>query len=575
MLEPYSRAEKTTYLPLNRNMTLDLQDSIVYNRNYEYHWLLLLIIEFSVLIGNFCMIFLILCDKNLYTNNTTKIVLSLSITDLLMSILVLPFTLYSQVSYFEWRLGFGSCILWLSSDIQLTTTSIFHLVSISYERYLSVLKPIKFRNKMKKRITRLIVLNWSLSFVFCTLPFFILSNFYRDNIYLMNKKYIGDAHLCGFFSRSRKFLGYATFITFWLPLGMMIFLGIKTMGKIGKMDRRKSRNLIAYSQSERTPRASADSCNDDGAPLKEPTFRDSSGMRIAKTTMLSVKLVNDRPEYKINNASKEFQKKNQAIRSSSLHSTLVKWNNGRQAIRERKKSNYSHIKSNYHEKTVDVDIPKIQLTNYEEDSNCNNRKKSSTDSNWIMEAAQPYKIDSKGSIRPANKLTDPTSYFSLSNYTQARRASSPSSAKLNLYRFSRTLFGNNLLARKELQAQKTLTIVLIVFVLCYLPLFTFITITSIIDDRDNLEDEGASKLFYPYDNLNLSQTILHNGSFFNSTSLLTSQDHYDPLKPTYMDYVFNYLTWLGYISAAMNPFLHLTMNNNFKNAFKNFFARLK
>lgn len=160
--------------------------------NFQPYHFILVIIEFFVFFGNIFLILLISCNKILYkNNNTTKIVLSLSITDLLLSILVMPFTFYSEINVSVWKLGHKVCVLWLSSDLHLTTTSIFHLCSLAYERYLSVAKPIKFRKKLQQRALILIACGWLLSFAFITLPFLILSLLNKDHFYLENR--------CGFF----------------------------------------------------------------------------------------------------------------------------------------------------------------------------------------------------------------------------------------------------------------------------------------------------------------------------------------------------------------------------------------
>ena len=159
--------------------------------NFQPYHFILVTIECFVFFGNIFLILLISCNKILYkNNNTTKIVLSLSITDLLLSILVMPFTLYSEINVSVWNLGHKVCVLWLSSDLHLTTTSIFHLCSLSYERYLSVAKPIKFRKKQQRAII-LIACGWLLSFLFITLPFLVLSFLNKDHFYLENR--------CGFF----------------------------------------------------------------------------------------------------------------------------------------------------------------------------------------------------------------------------------------------------------------------------------------------------------------------------------------------------------------------------------------
>ena len=201
----------------------------------EFYYLCLLVVEAFVLFGNLFLIVLISTNKTLYTNNnTTKIVLSLSITDLMLSILVMPFTFYAQLNNSVWRLGQNVCIMWLSSDIHLTTTSIFHLCALSYERYLSVAQPIKFRKKLEQRARNMITCGWLLSFTLVTLPFCVLS-FVNTNYFYKEKECE-----CGFFLNA--FIVYTTLITFWLPLVFMIFHGVKTMMMIKKIDRLHRKN---------------------------------------------------------------------------------------------------------------------------------------------------------------------------------------------------------------------------------------------------------------------------------------------------------------------------------------------
>jgi hypothetical protein len=129
--------------------------------------------------------------------------------------------------------------------------------------------------------------------------------------------------------------------------------------------------------------------------------------------------------------------------------------------------------------------------------------------------------------------------------------------------------------RKELQAQKTLTIVLVVFVLCYFPLFTYITFTSIIqmlkgeinnNNRNNFSNNLTYESIFDYDHYNYSNSSIFNDKrygYFNGSSIYKSK--FQAKKYT-SDIVFYFTTWLGYSSAAMNPLLHIFLNSNFKNA---------
>lgn len=195
---------------------------------YEHFYFLQILILLFILLGNGLIILLIRLNKSLYANNTLLIVLSLSVTDLLLSIMVLPFTFYSQLLYPKWNLGFAPCVLWLSSDIQLTTTSIFHLCSITYERYLSIARPVQFRINIRKRILTIIVFNWTFSFLTVTLPFLALIAF-RPNLVYRHDSY------CFLFSSF--FVAYTTLITFWIPLVLMVFFGLRAVYLIRKIDK--------------------------------------------------------------------------------------------------------------------------------------------------------------------------------------------------------------------------------------------------------------------------------------------------------------------------------------------------
>jgi hypothetical protein len=198
------------------------------NVNLEKGWFALVAIDVWIFFGNLFVILLIFAFKKLFDNNTTKIILSLSITDLLLSIFVLPFTIYYQVNG-EWSLTKGACIFWLSSDMQLTTASILHLCAISFERYLSIARPIEFRTQIRKRIITLILISWLLSFILCTIPFALIATLVDGFVIQLSHN---NKIRCSFFSQ--YFLAYASMITFWLPLCLMIFFGVKTIWYIKK-----------------------------------------------------------------------------------------------------------------------------------------------------------------------------------------------------------------------------------------------------------------------------------------------------------------------------------------------------
>lgn len=134
--------------------------------------------------------------------------------------------------------------------------------------------------------------------------------------------------------------------------------------------------------------------------------------------------------------------------------------------------------------------------------------------------------------------------------------------------------------RKETQAQKTLSIVLVVFIVSYFPIFTFITVTSVVDfirskkSSTNFDSGEISKNF----NYTLNNTYLLNSFHefpISSNTTSSFQDFFQTdkiLKTNILDRIFYSTTWIGYSSAALNPAIHLFLNSNFRTALINCFS---
>jgi len=133
--------------------------------------------------------------------------------------------------------------------------------------------------------------------------------------------------------------------------------------------------------------------------------------------------------------------------------------------------------------------------------------------------------------------------------------------------------------RKEAQAQKTLSIVLVVFIVSYFPIFTFITASSLADfikpqkistnfNADEIKTAYNYTLNTTYFLTNLNENILS-----NSTSSFQDFFQTDKIVQTnILDRIFYSTTWIGYNAAAINPLIHLFLNSNFKTALINCFS---
>ncbi|XP_036742082.1 5-hydroxytryptamine receptor 1B [Manis pentadactyla] len=100
------------------------------------------------------------------------LIASLAVTDLLVSILVMPVsTLYTVTG--RWTLGQVVCDLWLSSDITCCTASILHLCVIALDRYWAITDAVEYSAKRTpRRAAGMIALVWVFSISISLPPFF-------------------------------------------------------------------------------------------------------------------------------------------------------------------------------------------------------------------------------------------------------------------------------------------------------------------------------------------------------------------------------------------------------------------
>ncbi|XP_040838987.1 5-hydroxytryptamine receptor 1B [Ochotona curzoniae] len=100
------------------------------------------------------------------------LIASLAVTDLLVSILVMPIsTMYTVTG--RWTLGQVVCDLWLSSDITCCTASIMHLCVIALDRYWAITDAVEYSAKRTpKRAAIMIALVWVFSICISLPPFF-------------------------------------------------------------------------------------------------------------------------------------------------------------------------------------------------------------------------------------------------------------------------------------------------------------------------------------------------------------------------------------------------------------------
>ncbi|XP_026175052.1 trace amine-associated receptor 1-like [Mastacembelus armatus] len=112
--------------------------------------------------GNLLIVFSITYFKQLHTP-TNCLILSLAVTDLLVGVLVFPFTMTFSLSSCLYHEDLF-CQIRGSFDVSLSTSSILNLCCIAVDRYYAVCHPLTYRTKINGRVVVVMILvNWSIS----------------------------------------------------------------------------------------------------------------------------------------------------------------------------------------------------------------------------------------------------------------------------------------------------------------------------------------------------------------------------------------------------------------------------
>ncbi|PKK33850.1 histamine H3 receptor [Columba livia] len=104
---------------------------------------LMVLLALVTTLGNILVIFAFITDRNL-RHRSNYFFLNLAISDFAVGAFCMPLYIpYSLTG--KWHLGRGVCKLWLLMDYLLCTASVFSIVLISYDRFLSVTKAVSYR----------------------------------------------------------------------------------------------------------------------------------------------------------------------------------------------------------------------------------------------------------------------------------------------------------------------------------------------------------------------------------------------------------------------------------------------
>lgn len=193
-------------------------------------------------LGNILVVLSVCTNRRLRTV-TNFYVVSLAISDLCVSILVMPLGIVVELTG-KWPFGSVLCEIWVSCDVMLCTASILNLCCISLDRYFAITKPLVYSTKRSKRLAlSMIAVVWVAAVVITCPPIFGWQEEGR----------LDDSSFCTL-TKDPGYIIYSSLGSFYVPLTVMVFVYIRIFIVAIKREKRLrpyKRNFVSGSHKGR------------------------------------------------------------------------------------------------------------------------------------------------------------------------------------------------------------------------------------------------------------------------------------------------------------------------------------
>lgn len=171
------------------------------------------IIIICAVVGNLLILVAFYIDKTLQTI-TNAFVVNLACADLALSLIGMPFTMASSVTY-NWIFGKAWCNVNGMANSLFCITSILTLAAVSVDRYIAISFPLQYPSWMtRKTATVTIFYIWFHAFLFALLPVVAWSKY----------TFIVSESICTVhWSHDAAFTIFLLTVCFFVPLGVLLF----------------------------------------------------------------------------------------------------------------------------------------------------------------------------------------------------------------------------------------------------------------------------------------------------------------------------------------------------------------
>ncbi|CAH8543123.1 unnamed protein product [Schistosoma rodhaini] len=219
----------------------------------------------STLFGNALIFLAYIKFKQLRLINTNLFIISLALADFIVALLVMPLNAIMSLLNYQWLFGHLLCNLYNATDVLFSTSSILHLCCISMDRYIAIIYPLHYNNKMSKRhILILIGIIWTLSLLISYIP--ILMGLHKP---LQQLNYVtpiqtnssrripmkptidNDSFTCDF-NVNPYYAIISSSISFWIPSIIMIIIYIRIFIEAKRQEKKIAQLYIPYRQVNNT-----------------------------------------------------------------------------------------------------------------------------------------------------------------------------------------------------------------------------------------------------------------------------------------------------------------------------------
>uniref|UniRef100_A0A0N5C686 G_PROTEIN_RECEP_F1_2 domain-containing protein n=1 Tax=Strongyloides papillosus TaxID=174720 RepID=A0A0N5C686_STREA len=473
--------------------------------------------------GNILVVLSVIVYKRMRTF-TNILLTSLATSDLLVGLMVMPLSLIDLLHQHEWPFNALLCKIWATTDVLLCTASILNLCIISIDRYLAITYPLKYsRTRSKTMAFCLLSAVWGLSFIVCSPPWIIPS-------WKMNTSTDKENNSCSY-PPSITYRIYSALGSFYIPLLVMLSVYFKIFRVASSREAMIREGLRTCRLSKRA--------NIECKKLTKPSFTKSAHVMRSKNydgyqendrnkrTISSYgtgQLMKIELENSYNHISSGVYCSVRNNSTNSLQCPVVqkqsyKRNINAQDSSKNTKYMYRHRVEREYTSLTDLTVENKSLEKNVYDDNMGEYKKNKHNRSTLTMGIPNLDRDDKEVQTLAKKAQ--MAYTKLQPNNLLAKAQN----HYNTYGPGRIIRGSKekMVYLRERKALKTIGIVVMGFIICWMPFFILYLIEVLIDDLNKSTTFGILNVFF---------------------------------------------LWLGYSNSVLNPIIYTMYNGDFRRCFR-------